>query len=378
MYSNIVLTGGKSILGKNNLLGKYLEEKQVKSVKNIKLEEIDKWISETYNAFANSQNNNKNVSVEYSLVYTLKEMNQLANNPEISIIHTNTIEGILSAKLNEYVFKKDFNAKVKLKGVDFDINDRVKLNRQYGEFMDILVTELQKGNIYNTFFSPTPGYKVMSYLGYVAGSFYGYKMGYLYEEGAVFQEVPPIPIKFDIEESIDNLDLIKKIEESEVIYKDLSQNEKDFIDNHIYFFDIIDGIVFLNAFGLFLFKNLLKTEIYISDELEGILKNIDNEEKKFIKTQILDLIRKIKLFNTNNNSYKGELFHNKSWSDKKFDKPYLYKAVTGKVFRAIWEMEENKLKIYYIWLDHDKYEREYEKKMEKYQNYKCEKIFEIY
>ncbi|AEX84851.1 hypothetical protein XO10_02090 [Marinitoga sp. 1135] len=377
MYSNIVLTGGKSILGKFNLLGKFIEDNNIEHVKNLKSEDVEKWIEKVKVAFQNSKSDPKKVSVEYSLVHTLKEMNKLANNPDISIIHTNTKEGIISAKLNEYIFRKDFNANVILKGVDFDINDRIKLNKQYGEFMDILVTELQKGNIYNTFFSPTPGYKVMSYLGYVAGSFYGYKMGYLYEEGSVFQEVPPIPIKFDIEESIDYLYLIKEIQESEIKYNSLSKMEQEFIDNHTYFFDTIDGVVVLNAFGLFLFKNILTTEIFISDELKEMWDKLDNDKRKFVKTQIFELIRKIKLFKSNNNSYKGELMHNKSWEGKRFNKPYLYKSITGNIFRAVWDTDENKLNLYYIWLDHDKYEREYEKIMQKYQDYKCKNLLEL-
>ncbi|GAB6190134.1 hypothetical protein JCM30566_18770 [Marinitoga arctica] len=372
MYSNIVLTGGKSAIVGKNVCANYIKENNIENINNIDMEKIDEWVNKVKEALRDHNKEYTNISVEYSLIKRLKDNKKLSESPRISLIHTNTKEGIAAAKINKIAFERDFNAEVTLKGVDFDIDDRFNLNKQLGEFMDILVVELQKGTIYDTFFSPTPGYKVMSYLGYVAGSFYGYKMGYLYEEKPVLQEIPSMPIKFNVEEIVEFLPLIKKIESTEVKLNDLTYIERNFIEENTYLFDIIDNFIILNAFGVFLLKGILKTEVYISDFIKDMItKNPD--KTKFIKSQILEMMRKIQKFKSDNNSYKGELMHNKSW---KVDKPYLYKA-SRDPFRAIWDFKENKIYLYYIWFDHDKYEREYTSKNENILNNTKFALFEL-
>src|SRR5690606_957211 len=134
----------------------------------------------------------------YSMLYALQRMGKLGESPRVALFHTDTPDGKACACLLERVISQDFSAEVELVSVQMDVSDKVKMNRSLGDYMFQLSRALQAGDPTYTCFAPIGGYKVMSWFGYLVGSFYGYPTAYLHEFSQhMLHIVPPVPIAID-------------------------------------------------------------------------------------------------------------------------------------------------------------------------------------
>lgn len=163
-YKNIIMTGGISLFNKNNIIHELYPELTKKHI----LEKIN-----INNIIKGIENNPNKVSAEFSILYALQKQNELQDKPNITILHTDTISGKKAAEINKKIFEKLYDANVKLIKIDYvDVNDKIKLNRALGNFMQEISSELLKYNTIDTFFAPIGGYKLITYLGYAAGFFF--------------------------------------------------------------------------------------------------------------------------------------------------------------------------------------------------------------
>ncbi len=368
MYKKVIMTGGISVLSPEKCLAKQVSRinhlrdlvkqgKETLEKANIELKNIN---------FVIGNENYKNVSAEFSMISHLYEKSYIDSNCEATIIHTDTVDGTLSATLNKKAIEQEFEISVKLLEVkDIDVSNNERLRASLGEFLEKLSQELVQSYKEYIFLAPIGGYKVMTYLAYIVGSFYGVKTGYMYEESQVLITIPPIPISINVDWILAKTDLLQRIINEEILsYSNLSREDKDFIDENIFFFEKVqdrkDTLIALNAFGNFILKDYFKTRKFVSTKLLDYFEN--NKYKSFVELNFMNLIRKVKSFYRDGNKDKkimGELMHNKRLG---FDKPYVYKGSSNGsfVFRCIWDYDLEKDAIYIdkIWLNHAVYEKD--------------------
>ncbi|QCX34073.1 hypothetical protein FDN13_10355 [Caloramator sp. E03] len=370
-YTKVIITGGTSVLNKGNYLDKKIPE-IVEIAQQADKKEIDinsalnKCINYNYNI---NHEDMKKISAEFSMLNELKNNNYLDEDFNVSIIHTDTVRGIISANINKKIIEKYFNTRVKLIQADnIDVTDNVKLRRNLGDFMNKLTCELlYAGNEY-AFFAPIGGYKIMTYLAYIVGSFYRYDTGYLYEETQKLIKIPPVPIEINVERILSKKELLKKMinDDNDIIkFSDLNDNDKEFIEQNSFFFEIVnddnDNLVCLNAFGKFICEDYLTTKKLLSKNVITLLD--DKNYKNLIENNLFKLITMIKKFYKDGDKEKdilGTIMHNKDWG---INFPYLYKPksrTNKEIFRCLWDYDvnEDEIKIYEIWLDHSKYEKD--------------------
>ncbi|ADQ42015.1 CRISPR-associated protein, APE2256 family [Caldicellulosiruptor acetigenus I77R1B] len=377
-YSNIVMTGGISAFNSSNVFYQYfaefIENKSSYAGQNLEkvLEEICKEKGLTDKEIERLVKERPNqISAEFSMLKGLKEKDLLDDIINISVIHSDTPDGIMAALINkkviELVFKDSTVSLVKVG--DVDISNEVKLQRSLGYFMQIVADKLFNGSKETTFFAPIGGYKYMAYLGYVAGALFGYSSGYMYEKGQKLLTIPPIPIEINFDLITKNKNFIRNLlTEGQLNYQSLSPDEKEIVDTMPYFFEKveIDGqeIVSANAFAEFIFGDYISTAVKVSPEVSDLISK-NEQYRNFILNQLMGLIKKANSFFKDYRNYqglRGELMHNENWG---IDRPYLYKGSSNGnklVFRCAYDFDYKSriLYIYKIWLNHDKYEREAE------------------
>lgn len=153
-YTSVIFTAGVSLFSRGNVFGMVTHEKGL--LKFDKTNPISppnrdqdvvirEWLAEMRSFIKEAANNPANVSAEYSLLQALKENRQLASNPEVILFHTDTLGGRAAAQLLKAAIAEDFDAAVVLKEVqDFDVKDRVRLNKSLGAFMQLLGETLEQ------------------------------------------------------------------------------------------------------------------------------------------------------------------------------------------------------------------------------------------
>lgn len=368
------MTGGISLLNKNNLFGEITREKgffefegtNPISKSNQNEEEINNWLSEMRNYFYKVKDCQKKISAEYSMIHALNENKKLSEKPEIILIHTNTFGGKAAAYLNKEIIEREFGAKVKLEEIkELDVSDRIKLNHSLGDFMSLINKHLSDGHKSYTCFAPIGGYKIFSYLGYVVGAFNDLPTAYLHEDKQVLHEIPPVPIRYDETFVEKNGDFLREVYIKGIVkLEDLDYNQRTLVEENSHFFETSDGLVSINIFAekfvceQAYFRYIFGSKVLISDEVKRlIIKN--PSAKEFIYQQIVTLVNKIE-----NESDDNDLYHERQFSSLK-DKKIKYRLYKGAsngtyVFRCAWKYDEEKRELYinFIWLDHPKYERE--------------------
>ncbi|AEM74925.1 LOW QUALITY PROTEIN: CRISPR-associated protein, APE2256 family [Caldicellulosiruptor acetigenus 6A] len=392
-YRNVVITGGISIMNKNNQFGNYFLDYNSKNCKFENAEEIfqnilkekeltDKKIKELV------LEKPHNVSAEFSMLKGLENEGLLDDFISVSIIHSETVEGKFSALMNKKIIESTYGAEVSLKNVsDVDVSDPVKMNSSLGYFMKVVTEELLKGSKETTFFAPVGGYKYMTYLGYVAGSLFGCHSGYMYENAQKLLIIPPIPVEINFSSIIKNMGFIKRLLNEKMIESDsLNEEEQQLVDEVPYFFEKLYSdqklLIAANAFAQFIFKDCTEGSLKINEDVKKKINKYPSD-KIFVYVQIFNLLRKIKLYSNDYKRYAAlvqELKHNKEWG---IEKPNIYKgASNGKnVFRCAYHFsrDEQILYIYEIWLSHDEYEKDCDliKKSKKSFNMNKSEMFDL-
>jgi putative CRISPR-associated protein (TIGR02619 family) len=367
-FNKVIITGGASVFNRNNYLAEKVRDIIVlnNSLKNgrVTLEEAKRSCKDRQ--FPVDERYSKRISAEFSVINALKKAGHLSEQFDVTILHTDTKDGCFAAEINKKIIEQQFNTNVKLVKVEnLDVSNSRKLRENLGDFMEKLSRELVQSYKEYTFFAPVGGYKLMTYLGYVVGSFYGYETGYLYEENQVLIKIPPMPLKIDIDWILKKRDLLTKLLKDEIVYySDLAEEDKIFINENSFFFEKVsdenDQLVSLNAYGKFILKDYLLTRKLVSKHLIHMFDNA--KYRNHIQSNLLNLISKVKSFYRDGNKGKniiGEIMHNKEWG---FDKPYLYKGDSNGelIFRCLWDYDfsNDVIKIFEIWTNHGDYERE--------------------
>lgn len=378
MYQRVVLTSGISLFNRQNSYGEFVDKVDFLKRNGPKIESTLEDESKAKEAWMEVVRNHtredidpKKVSAEYSLLYSLHQGKRLASSPYITILHTQSFGGELAAKSLEYIIERKFEAHVRLQPIpDFDnLSDRIRINRGLGNFMGLLSQELQKGEPRSTCFSPIGGYKIFTSLGYLVGAFHGYSTAYLHEGDQVLHEIPAIPIHIDEHFIHKHSDLLRRLyrkyRDDYASLSDFSEQEKEVLTNHQVFFSVEEDLVTLNPFALFLleqpqFQFITHPKIFLTNEARKEI-----ESRPGSKEEILEQIRKLvwKYDHNDRHQYDAELYHDREFKNIRIKDFFLYKGDNDPLFRAMWRMENGDvLYIRYIWLNHETYDRDVEKK----------------
>lgn len=371
-FTRIVLTAGISLFGPNNIYGKWMKKSGIFAFDitnpipiagDSKETALDKWkiACQAIDTKAALQEP-KRVSVEYSLPHALQENHRLGNSPHITLIHTDTLGGIAAAFLLKKVLFDNFNATVVLKEVaDINVQDREKLRKSLGGFMETVAAVLSAGEPGTTCFAPVGGFKVMTSLGYVAGAYMKFPTMYLHEDNQTLHEIPAVPVRISEEELENVAPLLKRLKNiGDIEIGELGDEDKKMFERFPYLFEQIENLVGLNAFASFLMdrpenQRIFGQTIFFSPEASKKLG--DNKLSDHLRGEIQELLRKLKFPEKNRNI----LRHDAPFQNLKNSSFFLYKP-SGQgelVFRAayLYDSASESLYLNRIWTDHDLYER---------------------
>lgn len=366
-YHRVVATCGTSGFSKQNLLHAWLGEHAKDQVRwsgppwkpNL-VEGGEAVVLKRWKQALPAVEDPKKVSAEYSAVYSLHRSGHLGRNPDVALIHTDTPDGALAAKMIQALLERDFNARVVLRVVDdLNVEDRTAMRRSLGRYMHLVADELRKGEPRTTCFAPLGGYKVMTSLGYVAGAFLRFPTAYLHENNQVLHEIPWLPVRVDEDELVALAPLIRRTRKA-VAWADLTADEQRQVGAYAWLFEQDGDVVALNAFGEFLreeprYRVKIGPRVRASSEVLGLLERAD--QRLQVAEEVEELLRKLE----KPLEHRGELHHEASFRHR--DTPWhLYKGSSGRdgVFRAVYRYDEacDTLDLRRVWLNHDVYERD--------------------
>ncbi|MED3907254.1 putative CRISPR-associated protein [Geobacillus thermodenitrificans] len=373
MYQNIVVTCGVSLLtGSRNVFSMNRDETMreirpwlhERNIDRQKQSKIEHWLHHA-RQFAHEVAKQPNrVCAEYSMIYELRRQGRLGERPTIVLIVTETVGGrIVEAMLTE-LLERDFRANVHVIYVEVDVKHPKRLQETLGEYMSKVANALMRGEPSTTCFAPIGGYKVMTSLGYIVGAFLNYPTAYMHEDEQVLHEIPPVPIHIDEQFVHRYFDLLRKCQTDLVAIDGLSYQEKQCIDQYPSLFYRDEEFVCLSAFGQFLlehekYKHLFETSYFVSRQVAHILQH-NRHQSLFVYQQMQELVKKLKYREGDT----AVLYHEKSFEtvDPRKAKYHLYKGASNgqTAFRLAYRYveEEDRLYANYLWLDHDRYERE--------------------
>ena len=382
MFNTILMTTGISIFSQNNIIGKYVREKKLIGFnKTNPILEDDK---SKDTVIGNIKDNlkdilqkkrvecPKDVSAEFSLLYSLKEQKLLDNDLKIILFYTDSFGGELANKILEDIFKNNFNSEIKsYKIADFDVNKNNKreIQQAIGHFMRLIGNELNNYKNMENYvcFSPIGGYKLMASFGYIAASFYNISKYYLHEDQQILHRIPPVPISIDENSLIENRFIFRKLKINQIMeLNNFKDEEKIFIENNSFFFEIAGNMVSLYAYAYFIIdssdkRHLFDTTIYLSKEANKSYSDLNESQRGVFKKYTEKLKNEIKNSNDINLLYHEKDVENIKNRNCGF---HLYKHTrSSDVFRAAWKFDKDKDELYinYFWLDHNQYENDINK-----------------
>ncbi len=372
MYHTVVMTCGVSLLtGGSNVffikregfpeLHVSLQEKEITSGIS---EEIENWVQCAKRVAHEVDDKPKQVSAEYSMLYALRKRGKLSERPTVILLFTKTVGGIITEKLLCYLFEKQFQADVKVLYVDIDVKNPKQLNTTIGDYMWKLSNALGQGEPNSTCFAPIGGYKVMTSFGYIIGSFLNYPTAYLHEYHQILHEIPPIPLDINDDFIHENIMLLRKCQKDYVKFAELSPVEQTCIEQYPSLFQQEEGFVGLTPFGQYLFErtkyeHLFNTRYFVSKQVREFME-LNHHQSLFIIQQMRELVKKLK----HGEGRLGEIMHEKQFPTINQQKVHyhLYKGASNgqTVFRLAYRYDEKEDALYanYLWLNHNRYERE--------------------
>ena len=364
-FSHLVITAGISAISNRNALGKMLRQnpgplrfeeakqnpelREGATTEEAELHALE--ISEAREAFATLTQDPRGISAEYSLLHTLRCMGQLHERPTVVLLHTNTLSGRIAAHAVAGLAKRAFDAQCRLSAfANFDTSSREALQEGLGAFMDKVVHELNGVDPSYACFAPQGGYKVMTSLGYVAGSLLGYSTAYLHEDSqATLHIIPAIPIALSPEKR-DSLGRLARVVERTAEFFKLSQEEQDDVLEHRWLFEVADDLVVPNALAKFLGLNT--QQILLSPEARAALKASHRAEQ--VRRKLLELPGKIRERRRNPNAFLNEIDHERDFQNlnRPGNKPVFQIWKAGANIYVVWtERGDGAVLVNRIWVD---------------------------
>ncbi|WNS77432.1 CRISPR-associated protein [Bacillus sp. DTU_2020_1000418_1_SI_GHA_SEK_038] len=282
----------------------------------------------------------------------------------IVLIVTKTFGGIICERMLRYIFEEKIRANVKVLYIEMSVSNSKDLKHQAAGVLRVLADALTEGEPATTCFAPIGGYKVITSLGYLIGSFLHYPTAYLHEDHQILIELPPMPLDIDEDFVGENSQLLRKCQLDLMELGSLTYEEQQLIQKHTALFSLEEHFVALSPFGEFLFErskydHLFGTKYILSEQVQRFA--IENKHQSiFIAQQLRELIKKLKYENSLNN----DLMHEKEFEkiDPKKVLYHLYKGASNgqTAFRLAYQYDQatDVLTANHLWLDHDKYMRE--------------------
>ena len=274
------------------------------------------------------------VSAEFSLIHALRKRDRLHDRPTVVLLHTATLSGRISAAAVSSLLQKVFDASCILREIaDFDTKDPDALRRGLGAFMHQVVSELRNVDSSYACFAPQGGYKVMTSLGYVAGSFLNFPTAYLHEDFQALHIIPPIPIALSSAKAAKLGRLARQAEKTPELSKLLPADQEEVLANP-WLFEVSGETVFPNAFAQFL--GLDTREIFLSPRALKTLSDVHNAHQ--IRQRLKDLPSLVQVFNNRQGAYTGILDHEREFTNlnRRGNQPafHIWKASGGDFYIA--------------------------------------------
>lgn len=300
------------------------------------------------------------VSAECAVVAALLERKQLVDEPDVAIVCSDTFAGEAAALLVQRVLETTLGARVRLhRTADLDAEDHRAFVRSLGRLMADVLGALRAGVPSSTCFGPIGGYKVMTALGYVAGSVGGYSTAYVHERTKVLHFVPAIPVQLDPEVARAHGTLFRRLARGPVELHALDAEERRVVEAHPFFFERADDLVELGAFGVFALEQVepsaLQTRVLATPEVAAALGRPD--AGPFFAKELRNLTERLK----DPGRFRAILHHEADFGVRDATAA-LYKGASGSagVFRAVYRYrsEDDRLHVFFVWDDHHAYERD--------------------
>lgn len=357
MIHRLVATAGVSVLSSHNLGGRWLEGEGAGLVRRdgaqlvplgapdeLEARLIERWRRQRPTIEAPGR-----VSAEFSVVRALA----LAPEPAVVLLHSDTFAGRVAAALVADLLSQHLGAQVRrvqIAELDADCPEAVR--RSMADFVCQLSRELCAGEPRSTAFSPIGGYKVMSAVGYLVGSYHGYPSVYLHEGRQLVHHVPPVPIQVDEGDLAQVADLVRRTRGAVILTDPVELAQ---VDARPWLFERDGELVGLSAFGVLLREDprhavLLQTRVRVAEpgSLRGREALVRSEVRQLLR-YLADPVQHRALL-----SHGAALGHHGTTFQ-------VYRTARGGAFRAAYRYDEAQdvLDLRRIWCDqHEVYERE--------------------
>lgn len=324
--------------------------------------QIESFIEKSRMYLRDVSEHRESICAEYSMINALKKQKKLTKDVKVTLIFTNTIGGLVCEQLLRLIFEKE-GIYVNVQYIDMSVSNEIDLKNQSANYLKRLGDALAQGDPDTTCFAPIGGYKILTALGYLVGSFLHYPMVYLHENTQIVVEIPPMPLGIDEDFINNHFDLLRKCQQDYVEYIELAYDEKQVVDKYPALFSREEGLISLSAFGIFLFEQknydyIFQTKFLLSEQVERFIRQ-NRHHSIFIFGQLYELVKKLKS-GINIDDLRHEIEFERL--DNKKLQFHLYKGSSNgrDVFRCTYKYNAIKKHLYinYLWLDHKKYELE--------------------
>ena len=373
-FNSVIITAGISLFNKTNRYRKWIENTGVFEFEwtnplpcdgDTPDVALEKWRTACQrHDWYGEEGDPMRVSAEFSLLHALQKEGRLSENAQVTLVHTDTLGGCAAALFLEKILARDFGADMRLKKVeDIDTSNRRRLRRSLGGFMSVIADALYGHDPTYTCFAPIGGFKMMTYLAYLAGAYLGFPTAYLHEDDQQLHEVPAVPIRISADELQAIAPILKRIAREDVLeFDELSALEQDLVRKCPYYFERDSDLVSINAFAGFLMdrpqnRHLFATRIYISAEVDKLL-TVDQKMSDYCRKEIKSLLTEL----ASPADYKGRLRHDLCFPNLKNASFHLYKGDRNGTltFSSAYRYDDKKdtLHINRMWTDHNAYERD--------------------
>jgi putative CRISPR-associated protein (TIGR02619 family) len=324
--------------------------------------QIENYIEKARKYLRDVSEHRESICAEYSMINALKRQKKLTKDVKVTLIFTNTIGGFVCEQLLRLIFEKE-GIHVNVQYIDMTVANEKDLKNQSATYLKRLGDALAQGDPDTTCFAPIGGYKILTALGYLVGSFLHYPMVYLHENTQILVEIPPMPLGIDEDFINNHFALLRKCQHDYVDFDELSHFEKQVVDKYPALFSREEGFISLSAFGVFLFERknyayIFQTNFLLSEQVERFIRQ-NRHQSIFIFGQLYELVKKLES-GLNIDDLRHESEFERLDSKKLLFNLYKGSSNGRDIFRCTYKYDPIKKHLYinYLWLDHKKYELE--------------------